>query len=65
MAGNNGSIQSRAADPNIGELQAPGMCKWWANCSNPATHERRAGPIGMVPICDRCEEILQRVAPND
>lgn len=40
--------------PSGNPVKPEGMCQWYAACENRATHTRDAGPLGKVPICDRC-----------
>jgi hypothetical protein len=32
------------------------LCHWFALCPNLANGLRDAGPLGMLPICQRCDD---------
>jgi hypothetical protein len=47
----------QTSDPAV-EQKSTGLgvtCAWFHLCENEATHLHDAGPLGQVPICDRCE----------
>jgi hypothetical protein len=39
----------------------PAQCMWFALCDNVANGLRDAGPLGMVPICKRCDDKMNRI----
>lgn len=39
-------------------------CQWWALCYNAATKTRPHPILGDVPICDRCDAKLERIASS-
>lgn len=52
-----------ATDPDTGaELSdKPAVCMWFARCTNPANGVRDAGPVGIIPICQRCDDRVARM----
>lgn len=40
----------------------PEGCHWFALCDNVANGLRDAGPLGLVPICKRCDDKMERIA---
>lgn len=38
------------------------VCEWFALCTNAATKTRPHPILGDVPICDRCDEKMDRIA---
>jgi hypothetical protein len=45
--------------PELADQEAP--CMWFALCDNPANGLRDAGPLGMIPICKRCDDKMERL----
>lgn len=43
------------------EAPLPEGCHWFAKCDNFANGLRDAGPLGMIPICKRCDDKLERI----
>lgn len=37
------------------EAHEPSPCRWWVNCTSPATTTHSHPILGDVPICDRCD----------
>jgi hypothetical protein len=37
------------------------QCQWFAPCTNPANGLCDAGPLGQVPICQRCDDRMERI----
>ena len=39
-----------------------GQCRWFMMCLNRATKYRTHPTLGDVPICDRCDEKIERLS---
>lgn len=37
-------------------------CQWWLLCENQATTQRHHPILGMVPICQRCDEKVEALS---
>lgn len=42
------------------ETSEPELCGWFAHCFNDATTTREHPVLGAVPICDRCDGMVER-----
>lgn len=40
------------------------VCEWFALCDHEATKTRQHPILGAVPICGRCDELVDRIV-ND
>lgn len=40
--------------------QPTDICRWFVLCENEATSHRPHPILGPVPICDRCDDKIQR-----
>lgn len=50
------------AEDFLDDDSAYAPCMWFALCDNPANGLRDAGPLGPVPICQRCDDKMERIA---
>ena len=46
--------------PNLEDVEAP--CMWFAKCANPANGLRDHPVLGQVPICQRCDDKVERLS---
>jgi hypothetical protein len=37
------------------------LCEWFAKCTNPANGLRDHPVLGQVPICQRCDDKIERL----
>ena len=42
--------------------ELPQFCAWFALCPNAATRTRSHPVLGDVPICDRCDDKIERLS---
>jgi hypothetical protein len=54
-----GDINPRVYTENAPELDP--QCQWFALCTNPANGLCDAGPLGQVPICQRCDDRMEHI----
>lgn len=52
-------IDARVYAPDCDD---PAPCMWFALCENDANGLRDAGPLGSVPICQRCDDKVERLS---
>lgn len=41
-----------------GEADQEAHCQWFAKCTNLANGVGDAGPLGPLPVCKRCAEVV-------
>jgi len=41
-----------------GDPDYEAMCMWFAKCDHPANGVGDAGPLGHLPLCRRCAEVV-------
>jgi hypothetical protein len=50
-------MQHHCAADEICTCNVGQPCRWFAACTNDATHTQRHPILGDVPICDRCQSL--------
>ena len=52
---------SRSA-PHHDDVVVTGLCEWFALCDRAATTTRWHPVLGLVPICDECDQKIARLS---